>query len=1007
LTRPRHQPNQSANDKRRADGAGVGGGGGRAAAAVSEPRAQTTSDANNRRFTMPPSPLALRRAAAAGVLALLLAVLVVALLIPSRHQQQHPNNALAPPAGSRRPLLVIDAGSSGTRVHAFRLELAGARDAKGGAAGLGRRGGPAATSKSNHHHPFAVRAVDVVPSSAAPDALPTAGDGKRGMYDRVETRPGLDQVVAGPQGRADPEAVLRSRALGPLLDWASAALRATAAEERGGGGGGAPVFFGGTGGLRRMPPRDRERLLEAARHVLRSDARLAFEGGGGGGEAAPTTTAAAAAAGVLPGAREAAFGWVATNWARGLIKPPLEQEKDDDSAQLPKTMGVLDLGGASLEVAFEVEDQGEGKAAAAGNTGGAAEEAAEEEAAAAAAAAAEDPFARPPSAVVELRVGGAGPLRRVHTHAFHGYGLNEAFDRAVARLLEEQQQQQEEEDKQQQEAAAAAELAPTRRSGGGGGDDEQRREQAPPVEEAAAATTTTTGLRAPPPQPLALVTPRRRRRLSSDSGNVVLDTAAAEAHAADAAVAAMQAPRPSGRVAVGNGDGNSALLVGGAGAGAGSVAPAPPPTPVVRHPCLHAGYEAPYERIAHRHSHHADPEQQAAGEPGGGGAAAAAAAAASPAAAAGPPVVNLVGAPDWPACRRLMAAVVDAGAPCARHPRLEAGEECRLGALQPALKGRRFAALSGFDAVWRFLGADPVGGTAALLQAAERWCSVSWPFDTGLAAQIKPDAAHSVNGERYCAWAPYAASLLSEGLGLSDGEFDIGGNGEGGAVDSAHARLGTVGWPLGAALVEGPRLLEEAATAAAVGGGEDRGVRSRSMARRPLLPMLLLAVLAAGVLGLAIAAFGASSNSPPPPPRGGWVGLGPAAGRGGGGGGSGKGGGGNGNGHGLLPPALLPLHAAPSMLSLRSSSFAPGLAAGASVASSPGSPRAFATSSSFSFGSSSLAPLQPLQVGGGAVPRREASPTLWRSPSPVGIGGVGGGGSGGLLHGSAGSLRGL
>ena len=471
-------------------------------------------------------------------------------------------------------------------------------------------------------------------------------------------------------------------------------------------------------------------------------------------------------------------------------------------------------------------------------------------------------------------------------------------------------------------------------------------------------------------------------------------------------------------------------------------APRPPTTPpppiVVRHPCLHAGYEAPYERIAHRHSHHADPELAASGQPpasedgssdsnGGSNSA--------PPPPPPPSIVTLVGAPDWPACRRLMSAVVDAHAPCARHPH-GPGEECRLGSLQPPVqpppsaagtrtRRRRYAALSGFDAVWRFLGADPRGGTAALLRAAERWCAAPWPLDTGLAAELHPGAggaAGAVNAERYCGWAPYAASLLTEGLGLEDGDFDVGGDGGGGGAggggsgaapsassvapkdgDEEEARLlskqlASVGWPLGAALVEGPRLLAQAdgrelldeegeeeqhdkeAVAAGFAGsaGGSSAVASAGAAPRSLRARRsAAAVVAAGallLLVLVVAAVAASSSSSSSaargsPPR--------------------KGGG---------PGSLLPLQAAPSMVSLRQSSFAV-------TPSSPGSP-AYATSSSFSFSGSTAAAAaaavsSPATSGAGgglslqlpsyaaATRRGETSPTLWR-PQAAASGGSGG-----------------
>lgn len=87
-----------------------------------------------------------------------------------------------------RYVLVIDAGSSGTRMYAYTW-----RD---------ERGGPA---------------LAVVPSTAAPHAVPRrALPGKR-AYQRVETEPGLDQFVDDASG-------LEGRALGEWRDWARAVI---------------------------------------------------------------------------------------------------------------------------------------------------------------------------------------------------------------------------------------------------------------------------------------------------------------------------------------------------------------------------------------------------------------------------------------------------------------------------------------------------------------------------------------------------------------------------------------------------------------------------------------------------------------------------------------------------------------------------------------------------------------------------------------------------------------
>jgi hypothetical protein len=79
-----------------------------------------------------------------------------------------------------------------------------------------------------------------------------------GMYNRVETRPGLDAFVSNPSG-------LRKAALAPLLAWASAVVPG------GGGPAGAartPLFLFATGGVRRMPAEQQGQLMSDVRDVL-------------------------------------------------------------------------------------------------------------------------------------------------------------------------------------------------------------------------------------------------------------------------------------------------------------------------------------------------------------------------------------------------------------------------------------------------------------------------------------------------------------------------------------------------------------------------------------------------------------------------------------------------------------------------------------------------------------------------------------------------------------------
>lgn len=73
------------------------------------------------------------------------------------------------------------------------------------------------------------------------------------MYNRVETRPGLDAFAERPSGL--------SGALGPLLAWAQAVVPPAQHAST-------PLFFMGTGGLRRLPATQQEAVLAEVRKQL-------------------------------------------------------------------------------------------------------------------------------------------------------------------------------------------------------------------------------------------------------------------------------------------------------------------------------------------------------------------------------------------------------------------------------------------------------------------------------------------------------------------------------------------------------------------------------------------------------------------------------------------------------------------------------------------------------------------------------------------------------------------
>ena len=118
----------------------------------------------------------------------------------------------------------------------------------------------------------------------------------------------------------------------------------------------------------------------------------------------------------ISGTEEAIYGWVALNYQEGLL------HRWPTSAQNPqaatKTLGALDLGGSSLEVALELASSPEGSSP-------------------------EHLQGQLLQSLVNVTV--AGTTHWLHVHMFKGYGLNEVYDRGVALLLDDHRKKREEE----------------------------------------------------------------------------------------------------------------------------------------------------------------------------------------------------------------------------------------------------------------------------------------------------------------------------------------------------------------------------------------------------------------------------------------------------------------------------------------------------------------------------------------------------------------------------------
>ncbi|KAF6251241.1 nucleoside phosphatase family-domain-containing protein [Scenedesmus sp. NREL 46B-D3] len=174
-------------------------------------------------------------------------------------------------AAATKYVLVIDSGSSGTRMHAYNWTLpAGQQHAAAGSS---------------------LPVVQSIPPSAAAHLVPKTA--KKGLYDRVETQPGLDAFLGSP-------ADLASIALEPLLAWARAVVPP-------GQHAATPLFLLGTGGLRRLEGHARARLMANVRELL-----------AGSGFRFRDSWAR-----VVGGSEEGMYGWLALNYEQGLLQQQL------------------------------------------------------------------------------------------------------------------------------------------------------------------------------------------------------------------------------------------------------------------------------------------------------------------------------------------------------------------------------------------------------------------------------------------------------------------------------------------------------------------------------------------------------------------------------------------------------------------------------------------------------------------------------------------------------------
>ncbi|RZC72057.1 hypothetical protein C5167_035230 [Papaver somniferum] len=135
------------------------------------------------------------------------------------------------------------------------------------------------------------------------------------LYHCMQTEPGLDKFVHNFTG-------LHS-ALEPLLHWAEQQIPSERHQDT-------SIFLLATAGLRRLPSHDAAWILENAEAIVRE---LPF-------------MRRKTSIRILTGQEEAYYSWIALNYKMGTL----------NSSSSLSTLGVLDLGGSSLQVVMEIEE---------------------------------------------------------------------------------------------------------------------------------------------------------------------------------------------------------------------------------------------------------------------------------------------------------------------------------------------------------------------------------------------------------------------------------------------------------------------------------------------------------------------------------------------------------------------------------------------------------------------------------------------------------------------------
>ncbi|KAH6764790.1 apyrase 2 [Perilla frutescens var. hirtella] len=144
----------------------------------------------------------------------------------------------------------------------------------------------------------------------------------------LATSPGLSSYEKDPKGGAE--------SLKPLLQQAEAVVPEASRPNT-------PLRLGATAGLRQLPPNSSQAILKAVRDVFDKESSLLYK---------------AEWVSILDGTDEGAYQWVAINYLIGNL-----------GKRYSKTVGVVDLGGGSVQIAYAISEESAAHAPPAGAAG--------------------------------------------------------------------------------------------------------------------------------------------------------------------------------------------------------------------------------------------------------------------------------------------------------------------------------------------------------------------------------------------------------------------------------------------------------------------------------------------------------------------------------------------------------------------------------------------------------------------------------------------------------------